>query len=102
MTADPQAPDKGTDEKAHGFQTPEHEKTWLDEPRTIDTLIYGLSAVCALLVVIDPFLGRHGKFEIETLWGFYAFCGFVGCVGVVLIAKLLRTVVKQPEDYYDE
>ena len=43
----------------------------------------------ALLIVIDPFVHKHGPFAIEHVWGFYAIYGFVACVGLVLIAKWL-------------
>lgn len=87
----------------HGhFVTPEHERTWIDDAKNVDKIVYALYAVCALLVLIDPFIHKHGKFEIEHLWGFYAFYGFIGCVGLVLAAKLMRVFLMRPEDYYDE
>ena len=46
---------------------------------------------------MDP----HGPFPIIYLWGFYAFYGFLGSVGLVLTAKMLRVILMKPEDYYD-
>ena len=83
------------------FQTPPHERTWIDDPKNVDRIVYALYAVCALLVVIDPFVHKHGPFAIEHVWGFYAIYGFVACVGLVLAAKLLRVILMKPEDYYD-
>ena len=61
----------------------------------------GSTWLCALLLVIDPFVHKHGPFKIEHIWGFYGIFGFVACVAVVLIAKQLRKVLMRPEDYYD-
>lgn len=84
------------------FETPPHERTWIDDPKNVDRIVYALYALCALLVVIDPFVHKHGPFTIEHIWGFYAFYGFVACVGLVLAAKLLRVILMKPEDYYDQ
>jgi len=45
---------------------------------------------------------KHGPFAIEYIWGFYALYGFVGCVFLVLAAKLMRVILMRPEDYYDK
>jgi hypothetical protein len=74
---------------------------WLDSPRNVDRLVYGLYAICALLILIDVFADRHGPFAIEHLFGFYGFFGFIACVGLVLAAKELRKIVMRPENYYD-
>ncbi len=92
----------GDDAHHHHFVTPEHERTWIDDPKNVDRIVYALYAVCALLVVIDPFVHKHGPFEIEHYWGFYAFYGFVACVGLVIAAKMLRVILMKPEDYYDQ
>lgn len=84
------------------FETPVHERTWLDEPSNVNKIVYAVFAVCALLVLIDPLLHRHGYFEIENVWGSYAICGFIGCVVLVLAAKAMRVLFMRPEDYYDE
>jgi hypothetical protein len=90
------------DDHGNHFETPPQDRTWIDEPRNVNLIVYALYAVCALLVVIDPLVHKHGYFEIEHVWGFYAFYGFVGCVGLVLAAKLMRVILMRPEDYYDK
>ena len=75
---------------------------WLDSKRNVDKIVYSLYAVCAFLLLIDPFVHKHGYFEIEHVWGFYGIYGFVGCVFLVLAAKVLRLIVMRPEDYYDD
>ncbi len=84
------------------FVTPPQERTWIDDPNNVTKLVYALYAACALLVVIDPFVHKHGPFAIEHVWGFYAICSFIACVGVVLAAKAVRVVLMRPEDYYDK
>ena len=74
---------------------------WLDDPRNVNRIVYALYAVCALLLVIDPLVEKHGPFAIEHWLGFYGIFGFVGCVFLVLAAKGLRRIVMRPEDYYD-
>ena len=74
---------------------------WLDDPGNVDRLVRGFYALCALLLLLDIFVPKHGPFALEHIFGFYAFFGFVSCVGLVLGAKQLRRVLKRPEDYYD-
>ncbi len=74
---------------------------WLDDRRNVDKIVYALYAVCAVLLLVDPLVHKHGPFAIEHWWGFYGIYGFVGCVFLVLAAKVLRLIVMRPEDYYD-
>jgi len=74
---------------------------WLDDHRNVDRLVHVFYVVCALLIVIDVFVPKHGPFATEHAFGFYGFFGFVACVALVLIAKQLRRILKRPEDYYD-
>ena len=79
------------------------EKRWLDDQGNVDRMVYALYAVSALLLVIDPFIHKHGPFAIEHWWGFYGIYGFVCCVFLVLAAKeILRRLVMRGEDYYDD
>lgn len=89
-------------EAASPPRAPEGEPArWLDDRRNVDKLVYGLYAVCAVLLLIDPLVHKHGPFAIEQWWGFYGIYGFVGCVFLVLAAKVLRLIVMRPEGYYD-
>lgn len=74
---------------------------WLDNPRNVNRLVYGLVLICTLLVLADFFYHKHTHFEFEGWFGFFAWFGFVGCVGLVLLAKEMRRLVKRDEDYYD-
>ena len=74
---------------------------WLERPATVQRIVYALYAISAALILIDPFIHKHGPFAIEHVWGFYAIYGFVGCVFLVLAAKAMRRILMRPEDYYD-
>ena len=65
-------------------------------------VLYSLYVCCAVLLIIDFLYHRHSLHPWESWPGFYAVYGFVGCVLLVLIAKLLRRLVKRPENYYDK
>jgi hypothetical protein len=76
-------------------------RRWLDEPRHVAWIIWALTGVCGALAGADLFYDKHGHFGFENIVGFHAGFGFVGCVGLVLVAKLLRRVLMRGEDYYD-
>lgn len=76
-------------------------RRWLDQPRNVTRLVWVLYAACALLLGADAFLNRHGHFEFEGWFGFYAFLGFGAYCAVVLSAKGLRRFLRRDEDYYE-
>jgi hypothetical protein len=79
----------------------DHKSYWLDRPGNVERVVRTLYLICALLVVADVFVPKHGPFAIEHVFGFYAWFGFLACVGLVLVAKVMRRVLMRPEDYYD-
>ena len=83
-------------------QTPADQRTWIDDPRNIDRIVNALYGLCALLLVVDIFVSKHGPFDLEHWWGFYAFYGFIACAAFVLAAMALRMIIKKPENYYDD
>ena len=74
---------------------------WLDSPANVELIVRALYLICAVLVLADIFVPKHGPFAIEHVFGFYAWFGFLACVGLVLAAKVMRRVLMRPEDYYD-
>jgi hypothetical protein len=80
---------------------PNENAYWLDDRSNVDFLVRVFYVVCAVLVLIDVFVGKHGRFSVEHWFAFYAWFGFIACVTLVLVAKQLRRVVMRPEDYYD-
>ena len=80
---------------------PAERRYWLDEPRNVDRIVWAVYGVCAVLLLMDIVVVKHGPFAIEHIFGFYGVFGFVACVGLVLAAKALRVILMRPEDYYD-
>ena len=74
---------------------------WLDRPGSVTGVFWAVVAVCAGLLLLDFLYVKHAKFEMEYLFGFYGWYGFVCCVFLVLAAKELRKLLKRGEDYYD-
>lgn len=67
----------------------------------------GILYVCVVLSIvlemIHPFdQDDHGVGRVEALefLGSYALYGFVGCVVLVLLGRVLRRLVMREEDYY--
>ena len=80
---------------------PHKELSFLDPPevRTRIRKYFYLSLV--LLVIIDFFILKAVHFPWELAPGFYAVYGFIACVSLIFVAKLLRLLVKRKEGYYD-
>ena len=80
---------------------PKKEITFLDSADTrIKIRRYFYLALCILLIV-EFFITKHGHFPWETSPAFFAVYGFIACVGLIFIARVLRLLVKRKEDYYD-
>jgi hypothetical protein len=72
-----------------------------DKPRNVKIVFYSLYISCAVLMLLDFIVHRHISIGWEQLLGFYSIYGFVGCTSIVFGSKLLRTIVKRDEDYYE-
>ena len=95
-------PDKSSVKTTHkSIQIDDHESYWIERKTTIKGILYGLFIICFALFVADAFYHKHIVFEVQSLFGFYAIFGFFMCVGLVLVAKVLRLFLMRDEDYYD-
>ena len=56
--------------------------------------------VARALLLIDPLIYKHGDFPWEDAPGFFAAYGFVSCVLLIFIARILRLWIKRDEMYY--
>jgi hypothetical protein len=54
-----------------------------------------------VLLIVDFFIHKHGHFPWEVAPEFFAVYGFIACVSLIFVAKILRFIVKRKEDYYD-
>lgn len=81
--------------------TPSDPKGMFDNPDTVKWILRVFYAVCVLLVALDFVVHRHIYTDIERIPTFYALYGFVACVALVLVAKLMRKVLMREETFYD-
>ena len=72
-----------------------------DRRKNVQRLLYIFYGSLVVLLLIDFFIHKHGDFTWETAPEFYAVYGFVSCVALIFIAKLLRKIVRKKENYYD-
>jgi len=89
------------DAKPHSDRTPDERPRWLDQPRNIDRIYYGLIALCVISVGADFFYAKHVHYAAEDIVGAYGIYSFVSCVVLVLAAKALRKLLKRDEEFYD-
>jgi hypothetical protein len=75
---------------------------WVDKPGSANKLFWGLGIFCGLLFLADFTYHKHGHFEVEYFPGFYGLYGFVMFTLLILAAKMLRSFIKRPEDYYGD
>jgi hypothetical protein len=81
--------------------SPRKEITWLDSEKNRRRFRGWFYASLAVLLVVERVILKHGHFAWEEASGFYAAYGFIGCVGLIFVAKLLRRLVRRRENYYD-
>jgi hypothetical protein len=72
------------------------------QTRAMRRLWYAFLAVLLACVAAELAIHRHSVFGIDGLFGFHAGFGFLACVALVLVAKLLGLVLKRPDSYYGD
>lgn len=75
---------------------------WLDEPRNVKRLWRGFLVVLALTVLAEGVVHLHPQFEIESVFGFSAWFGFMACAAMIVAARALALVLKRPDNYYGQ
>ncbi len=75
---------------------------FFDKPENIKRVLYVFYTLCVILVLADFIIHRHIGLVWENIPAFYAIYGFVACVALVVVAKLIRKVVMRKEDYYND
>lgn len=79
-----------------------HDDHWLTRPATIRWLWIGFAVILALTVAAQLLIPMEGTFGTEKSFGFAAWFGFISCVAMVLVARVLGWLLKRGEDYYGE
>jgi hypothetical protein len=74
---------------------------WLVRAGTIRRLWIVFIAVLAATVAGDFFVEHRPHFWIDGTFGFGAWFGFVSCVSLIVIARLVGLVLKRPDTFYD-
>jgi hypothetical protein len=78
-----------------------HTQHWLVRPTTIRLLWWIGGAVLAGVTIAGTGGVIHPHFGIDGTFGFYSWYGFVTCVAMVVVAKVLGVVLKRKDTYYD-
>jgi hypothetical protein len=85
----------------------------LADPKSIKQLWRGFYLLLAVLIVLDPKLleligvlehdpHHEPRFGVDGLPEFYPLYGFLACVAMVLVSKLvLGKILMRPDTYYD-
>ena len=71
-----------------------------DTPINIRRLLKFFYISLAVLLIVDFFIHKHAEFTWEKAPDFFAVYGFVSCILLVLIAKILRLFIQRNENYY--
>ena len=75
---------------------------WLVRPTTIKILWVLMFILLAITVLLQFFAHVHGHFVIDESFAFNAWYGFITCVLMVFISKLLAIFVKRKDNFYDD
>lgn len=73
---------------------------WLDQPGSITLLKRGSMVVLGLTVVAEFMVQLHPRFEVEGWLGFHAAYGFIACVLMIVLAKVLGMLLKRTDTFY--
>ena len=78
------------------------QKHWLVRPKTIRYLWIGSAGLLAITVLLQLAINIKGYFTVDGFFGFFAAFGFLSCVAMVVVAKLLGIFLKRRDDYYGD
>ena len=84
----------------HDHPEPREDDAWLARPSTIRLLWLVFAVVLAVSVAAQLLFKVKGYFGIDGWLGFGAAFGFLACVGMVLVAKVLGKLLKRDEKFY--
>jgi len=73
---------------------------WLDNPKNVDRIVYGLYFICAALFLADFLYKKKTYVDLENIPGFYGIYGFVMCATLLICARGIRKFLMRDETYY--
>ena len=89
--------------KSKNMNDEQDEKIYFfDKPENVKRVLNVFYTLCVILVLADFVVHRHIGLVWENIPAFYAIYGFVACVALVVVAKLIRKIVMRKEDYYND
>ena len=74
---------------------------WLVRPGTIRLLWVIYLFILALMVLTGLFMDVHAVFRLDGSFAFNAWYGFLSCIGMALVTKLLGRLLHRKDTYYD-
>lgn len=75
---------------------------WFDKKENLVLFLRIFYASLVVLLVLDLFVAKHPYFGFDGTPSFSAAYGFISCVLLVLIAKVLRVLLMREENHYDK
>ena len=72
-----------------------------DKPKNVKRFLGIFYVSLVVLLIIDFFIHKHAEFPWEEAPDFFAVYGFVSCVLLIFIAKVLRRFIRRDENYYE-
>ncbi|MFP4038986.1 MAG: hypothetical protein ACOCPQ_04380 [Desulfosudaceae bacterium] len=72
-----------------------------DHPGHVKILLTCFYISLVVLLIIDFFVSKHPAFGWDGYPNFLAAYGFISCVLLIYVAKLLRYWLRRDENYYD-
>ena len=72
-----------------------------DKPQNVKRFLVIFYISLVVLLIVDLFIHKHAEFPWGGAPEFFAVYGFVSCVLLIFIAKILRMIIKRDEHYYD-
>jgi hypothetical protein len=77
------------------------EEHWLVRPKTVRVLWIIMIVILAITVLLQLGAHVHGEFHVDETFGFNAWYGLGACAVMVVGAKVLGTIIKRKDTYYD-
>ncbi len=78
------------------------EFTYFDKKENMRWIKILFFAVLIVLVLLDFVVKKHPHYSWEALPGAYAVYGFLSCVVIVAVSKVIgKLFLQRKEDYYD-